>query len=86
MVMPDPDRLGCEETLRRLDDYLDRALTPDELTLVEAHLADCVACAAAARFEARLIDAVRNRLHRIVAPPGLFDGIRARFRGNLAGR
>jgi Putative zinc-finger len=33
------DRYTCEETIRRLDDYLDRELTPHEMQLVKEHLA-----------------------------------------------
>jgi anti-sigma factor (TIGR02949 family) len=85
MMMPDRGRLSCDETLRRLDDYLDRALGPAELTMVAAHLADCVPCAAAARFEATVIDAIRERLRRLAAPPGLLDGVRARLEAELHG-
>jgi len=36
--------------LRRLDDFVDRALGFEEIRRVEEHLADCVACAETARF------------------------------------
>ena len=37
--MRDPlDRMSCEEAFRRLDDYLDRELSPDEMRQVEEHL------------------------------------------------
>jgi anti-sigma factor (TIGR02949 family) len=65
------DRYGCDEVLRRLDDYLDRALTGEEIRRVEHHLADCVACASAARFERGLIDGIRIRLRRIALPAEL---------------
>ena len=45
------DRYGCDEALRRLDDYLDRALTGEEIRRVEDHMSDCLACASAVRFQ-----------------------------------
>jgi anti-sigma factor (TIGR02949 family) len=65
------DRYGCDEVLRRLDDYLDRALTGEEILRVEDHLSDCLACASAARFERTLIDGIRLRLRRIAVPAEL---------------
>jgi anti-sigma factor (TIGR02949 family) len=62
---------SCVEVLRRLDDYVDRALTGEDLELVESHLAECLACASAARFERALIDGIRSRLRRIVVPAEL---------------
>ena len=85
MLKPGRDRLSCDEVLRRLDDYLDRALAPDDLVRVEAHLADCLACAAVSRFEATVIERVRERLGRIAAPPGLFEAVRGRLGTDSAG-
>ncbi len=45
------DRMTCEEVFQRLDDYLDRELTPDEARMVKEHLDTCAACAAEHRFE-----------------------------------
>jgi anti-sigma factor RsiW len=78
MVAEGPDsltagepRLTCDQLLRRLDDYVDRALSPAQLDRVEHHLADCLACAGAARFEAGLIAGLRVRLRRITLPASL---------------
>jgi anti-sigma factor RsiW len=68
-------RLTCDQLLRRLDDYLDRALSPAELDRVEHHLADCLACAKAARFEAGLIAGIRIRLRRVALPESLSAAI-----------
>jgi anti-sigma factor (TIGR02949 family) len=73
------DRLTCDGVLRRLDDYLDRALTPGELGRVQAHLADCLSCASRSRFEASVIERVRDRLQRIAAPSNLLEAVRARL-------
>ena len=73
------DRLTCEEMFRRLDDYLDRALTPAEIRRVEAHLENCARCASEYRFDATVLESVRNRLARVQAPAGLLDRIRRRL-------
>lgn len=71
--------LTCREMVTRLDDYVDRQLPPEELRRVEAHLAACVMCAAEFRFEKGILDAIRERLHRIALPPDLLASIRARL-------
>ncbi len=71
--------LTCEETFRRLDVYLDRALAPDELREVEAHLATCAECAAEYRFETSLVDEIRGKLRRIKASPAVLETISERL-------
>jgi anti-sigma factor (TIGR02949 family) len=65
------DRYTCEETIRRLDDYLDRELAPHEMQLVREHLEICAVCASEYAFEASALKQVRDKLHRITAPPDL---------------
>jgi anti-sigma factor (TIGR02949 family) len=65
------DRYSCEEVFRRLDAFVDRELRPDELALVEAHIATCEACAREYRFESRVLGDVRGKLRRIDVPPSL---------------
>jgi anti-sigma factor (TIGR02949 family) len=77
--MSGPGRFSCDEVLRRLDDFVDRALGVDEIRRVEEHLADCVACAEAARFESSLIAGIRARLRRIAVPSGLRESIHIRL-------
>ena len=72
-------RLSCEEVFRRLDDYVDRALEPGELHLVEEHLADCVQCAREFEFEETLLAEVRTRLRRLDVPKSLAEQVRARL-------
>jgi anti-sigma factor (TIGR02949 family) len=71
------DRLTCEEMFRRLDDYVDRELAPDELRRVEAHLATCSACATEYAFEAQVIAEVRGKLRRVDVPDSLVSRIEA---------
>jgi mycothiol system anti-sigma-R factor len=75
-----PDRLTCEEVFERLDDYLDRELSPEQMGLVREHLEVCAVCASEYRFEAGVIGGVREKLRRITLP----EGLRARISALLA--
>ena len=72
-------RISCSEMVLRLDDYVDRMLGPAELALVEEHLLECVKCAEKFRFEASLIDGLRERLSRIALPDQVVNRIRERL-------
>lgn len=74
-----PPPLTCEETFRRLDDYLDRELSGGERALVERHLDSCAECADEYRFEASVLDALREKLDGLRVPRGLVDRVRARL-------
>ncbi len=78
--MSTPDRDDCAEAFRRLDDYVDRELSADELRLVSEHLAICQMCASEFTFEASILEGVRDRLRRIAAPPGLLDRVLRKLR------
>ncbi len=75
-----PDALTCAEAFRRLDDYLDRELAPDDVALVESHLATCEACADEFAVEQDLLDQLRAKLAQIKGPPGLLARISDRLR------
>jgi Putative zinc-finger len=62
------DRYTCEETIRRIDDYLDRDLTPHEMQLVNDHLEVCALCASEYAFEPSALERLRDKLQRIPAP------------------
>jgi anti-sigma factor RsiW len=72
-------RISCSEMVLRLDDFVDRALSPADLELVEEHLLECLKCAEKFRFEVSLTDALRERLSRIAMPEGLLRTIRERL-------
>lgn len=74
-------RISCADVLLRLDDFVDRALSPEDLELVEEHLTECVKCAEKFRFETSLVESVRDRLNRIAAPEDLLRRIRQRLGG-----
>lgn len=78
--MSGPDRYTCEQAFKRLDDYVDRELSPDEQRLVSEHLQTCQTCASEFTFEAGVLDGVRDRLRRIAAPPGLLDRVLGKLR------
>lgn len=66
----------CHDALERLDDYLDRELSPRESRQVAIHLAICFKCAQLYRFERGFIEGVRATLERVEAPPELMGKIR----------
>lgn len=70
-----PRPYECADALARLDDYLDRRLSPRERRLVEQHLAVCTACTSKYRFETTFVSDVRRKLARIDVPPRLADRI-----------
>jgi anti-sigma factor RsiW len=63
----------------RLDDFVDRTLSPADLELVEEHLTECVKCAEKFRFETSLVHSLRDRLSRIAVPEHLLRSIRERL-------
>ncbi len=73
------DAESCARTFERLDDYLDRELSPDENASVEAHLQQCTVCAAEFRFESIVIAQIRNKLKHLQAPPELLQRIAAKL-------
>lgn len=56
------DIYSCEEALRRLNDFLDHELTPDERTIVMQHLEICKPCTKRFTFEQTLIVSLRQKL------------------------
>ena len=73
------DRYTCLETVRRLDDYLDRELSARETVEVERHLDVCNQCLSRFRFEGAVLDELRGKLRRVPLP----EGLEARLRNAL---
>jgi anti-sigma factor (TIGR02949 family) len=65
------DRTTCHDAFSKLDDFLDRRLSPEEARLIEEHLKVCEACTREFAFEASVLEHVRRKLARIETPPGL---------------
>ena len=67
----------CEETYRRMQDYLDRELSPEETRLVREHLDGCGMCAEEYLFEESVLRNVRRCLADTAVPDDLFDRVSA---------
>jgi len=76
-----PRPYDCAAALARLDDYLDRRLSPKERRLVEQHLAICTACTSKYRFETTFVTEVRRKLARIDVPPRLAERVHQALAG-----
>ncbi len=72
--------LSCHETFARLDDYLDRELTAEDLAAVELHLHNCTVCSEEFAVEKDLMDELRAKLRRVRAPASLRGRISALLR------
>ena len=79
------DRYTCLETVRRLDDYLDRTLSETERHEVEKHLETCDRCLQRFRFEAAVVEDLRMKLRRVTVPSGLESRLRDLLRRGNAG-
>jgi anti-sigma factor (TIGR02949 family) len=73
------DRYTCEEVFRRMDEYLDRELAPDEAAHVRMHLETCAACVSEYAFEESVLLAVKSKLRRVDIPPALRARIERHF-------
>ncbi|HEX6434439.1 MAG TPA: zf-HC2 domain-containing protein [Gemmatimonadales bacterium] len=69
------DRTNCEEAFRRLDEFLDRRLTPEEMRIIEEHLEVCAWCTREFAFEASVLHGVTRKLRQLEAPPDLVSRI-----------
>jgi anti-sigma factor (TIGR02949 family) len=69
------DRMSCEQVFQRLDDYLDRELTPRETELVREHLAICEWCAGTYEFQEGVLHQLKERLQRVPVPSRLLEKI-----------
>lgn len=70
----------CRQVFEKLDDYMDRVLTTDEIASIEHHLERCTDCASEFRFEESLISEIKAKLRRIDLPPDLMSRIVQRLR------
>ncbi len=71
------DPFTCQETFARLDAFLDRSLSAEEMAAVREHLAVCVVCAREYRFEEGVLDALRAKLAHVDLAPTVVDHVRA---------
>lgn len=62
------DIYGCHQALERLDDFIDRELSPDEKRKVSAHLRICRECARKFRFQEDLVAGLKQKIAHVEAP------------------
>jgi predicted anti-sigma-YlaC factor YlaD len=68
----EPLVLDCEQTVRRLWDYLDRQLPAVDMHAVDQHLRDCQhKCASHFAFERAFLDVLRTARPRVVTSDAL---------------
>lgn len=73
-------RFTCEDSFRRLDEYLGRVLSETEFGRVEEHLAVCADCAREYRFEEGVLTGIRLRILESPMP----DDFKVRLAARLA--
>ena len=73
--MSEPEAYTCEDAFNKLDDFLDRELSPEEIGLVQKHLSKCAQCAEAYEFEGSMLQCVRRKIEHLDLPSGLLDRI-----------
>lgn len=78
-------RLGCEQALDHLQDYLKRELTPELVAEVRGHLASCRDCSGYARFEESFLIMLESRAGRETCPKELRARILAVLRAEARG-
>lgn len=66
---------NCNETMARLQTFLDRELTDAEIAEVQMHLEACPPCLGYFSFERRIRRLVRIKACTDKAPPGLRETI-----------
>lgn len=68
-------RLYCRQALNKLDDYLDRELSEEDIQDICRHLAICKLCAEKFKFEAEVVQQLKSKTRRISTPPELLGSI-----------
>ena len=84
--MSDIDHRSCAQVFARLDDWVDRELSADDLEQIQRHLEMCEMCASEFRIEGRLLRTLRAKVRRIQMPPGFEGRIWQRVRDAASGR
>lgn len=74
--MAEAPRYDCHEAFRRLDDFLDRELTAQEMECVKSHLERCSECAAEFQFEGEVLRRLKDKLCHIDLPCDLIEKIK----------
>ncbi len=75
--MKTPDKCSCQEAFAKLDDYLCRELTPEDIARLEQHLCECIHCANAYKFEGKMHECIKKKVEQIALPKDLAERVRA---------
>jgi anti-sigma factor (TIGR02949 family) len=67
----------CQEAVKRLTEFLDHELRPEEEAQVRRHLGECGGCFTRFHFEETLLQTIRERAEAIRAPGTLREKILA---------
>ncbi|MGV3710403.1 MAG: anti-sigma factor family protein [Gemmatimonas sp.] len=79
--------LNCEQTVRRMWDYLDNELTAFDAAAVDRHLAECEKCLSHFTFEREFLNTVRSARTAVAeSDPSRSATLRERIRGLLGRR
>jgi mycothiol system anti-sigma-R factor len=70
----------CKKTVEKLETFLDRELSEEDVTVVRFHLANCPPCHHLFRFEEHWRRLVKIRAGSECAPPSLREQILSRVR------
>ena len=78
-------RIGCEQALAHMQDYLKRELTPDLVVEMRDHLERCQYCLSCSRFEESFFLMLETRARRETCPGELRARILAALRAEARG-
>ena len=79
--MENAKRINCEEALRCLAAYLDKAVSGEDLETLEDHINTCLDCCDKLEFSRKLDVVVKERLRDEPLPEGLEQRIRRALPG-----
>ena len=68
--------MSCEQAVKLLFAYLDRALSGEPLEDLEAHIETCLACCDKLAFSRQLDAFVKTRFAEVTVPAGLESRVR----------
>jgi anti-sigma factor (TIGR02949 family) len=61
----------CQDAVKRLTEFLDHELRPEEEAQIQRHLRQCKGCFAKFHFEETLLRTIRERAEQVRAPGSL---------------
>jgi anti-sigma factor (TIGR02949 family) len=65
----------CQESVKKLTEYLSHELRPDEEESLQRHLSECRGCFSKFHFEETLLRTIRDKVEQVRAPGALRDRI-----------